>query len=256
MQVGQHADHRLAGACFQPLQPRFEQLDVAAEAVDDEALHARLLRGRKQFQRADEVREDAAAVGVGDEDHRAIHFLGKAHVGDVAVAQVDLGRAAGALDQHAFVLRTEPLIRFEHRLHRPRLVLVIGDGVEILQRPAVDDDLRALVGVRLQQHRVEIGMRLQAGSQRLQRLRAADLAAVDGDGRIQGHVLRLERRNTDAAALEDAAQRRHQRALAGIGGAALHHQGGGACGIRCGHRGRCAVATNSGKCAFSHAAAR
>ena len=32
--------------------------------------------------------------------HRHVGRLGEAHVGDVAVAQVDLGRAAGALDQH------------------------------------------------------------------------------------------------------------------------------------------------------------
>jgi hypothetical protein len=57
------------------------------------------------------------------------------------------------------------------------------------------------------------------------RLGAADLTAVDGHRRVQRHVLRLERRDLDAAPLEDAAQRGDQRRLAGIGGSALNHQG-------------------------------
>ncbi len=40
MQVGQDAEHRLAGALFQPVEPGLEQADVAAKAVDDEALDA------------------------------------------------------------------------------------------------------------------------------------------------------------------------------------------------------------------------
>jgi hypothetical protein len=43
------------------------------------------------------------------------------------------------------------------------------------------------------------------------RLGAADLAAIDGDRRIERHVLRLERRDAHAAAVQDAAQRGHQR---------------------------------------------
>jgi hypothetical protein len=66
-----------------------------------------LFGGRQQFQRADQMRENAAPVDVGNDDHRAIDGLGKAHVGDVAIAQVDLGRRPGALDQHAIVGRRQ-----------------------------------------------------------------------------------------------------------------------------------------------------
>ena len=44
----------------------------------------------------------------------------------------------------------------------------------------------------------------------VQRLRAADLAAILGDRRIERHILRLEWRDAHAAALEDAAQRGDQ----------------------------------------------
>jgi hypothetical protein len=54
--------------------------------------------GDKQIERTDQMGENPATVDVGNEDHRAIDRLGKAHVGDVAVAQVDLGRRTGAFD--------------------------------------------------------------------------------------------------------------------------------------------------------------
>ena len=98
-------------------------------------------------------------------------------------------------------------------------------GIEIHRDLAVDDDLRRLVGRRLEQHRVEIGVRRQPGGQCLQGLRAADLAAVDRHRRIERHVLRLERRHVDATALENAAQRGDQRRFSGIRGGALNHQG-------------------------------
>jgi len=232
VQVGQDAEHRLAGALLQPGQAGFEQADVAAKTVDDEALDPVLLGRRKQVEGANQVGEDTAPVDVGDEDDRAIDRLGEAHVGDVAVAQVDLGRRAGAFDDDALVGRRQPPPGFEHGTHRPRLVVVIGLGIEIGRDMAVDDDLGLLVGRRLQQHRVEVGMRRQPGGQRLQCLRPADLATIDRDRRIQRHVLRLKRRDAHAPPFEDAAQRRDQRRFAGIGSGALNHQGGAGHGSR------------------------
>ena len=49
---------------------------------------------------ADEAGDDAAAIDVADEHHRHVGCCRKAHVGDVAGAQIDLRRAAGALDQN------------------------------------------------------------------------------------------------------------------------------------------------------------
>ncbi|MNN46735.1 hypothetical protein D3C81_1611270 [compost metagenome] len=170
--------------------------------------------------------EHPALVDVGDQDHRAVHRLGEAHVGDVAGAQVDLRRRAGALDQHHPVLRTQALVRLEHRLHGHALVVVVGDGVHAGHRAAVDDHLGADVAVGLEQHRVHVGVRRQIGGLGLHRLGAADLAAIGGHRRIERHVLRLERRHRHALARQPAAQRGHQGALAGVGGGALHHQGG------------------------------
>ncbi len=61
-----------------------------------------------------------------------------------------------------------------------------------------------IIGLWLQQHRVHVGVRLDSGSQRLECLRAADLAAVDGDGGVVRHVLRLEGEHAQAAPREGA----------------------------------------------------
>ena len=59
---------------------------------------------------------------------------------------------------------------------------------------------------------------------RLQRLGAADLAAIRRDGGIVRHVLRLEGPDLQTLAREDPAQARHQKRLAHIGAGALDHQ--------------------------------
>jgi len=82
---------------------------------------------------------------------------------------------------------------------------VIRARIEIHARLAVDDHLRAAVAGRLEQHGVEIGMRVDARGHRLQCLRAADFAAVDGHCAIERHVLRLERRDPRARAPRETA---------------------------------------------------
>ena len=171
--------------------------------------------------------EHSAPVDVRDKQYRTIDRFRKAHVGDVVITQIDFGRTAGAFDHHALVARAQPFPRGQHRRHGPWFVGMVGLGIELGGHPAVDDDLCLPVGAGLEQDRVEIGMRFQAGGQGLQSLGAADLAAIHGHRRVERHVLRLEGRHAHAALMQDAAKGRHQCALAGVGGAALHHQGRG-----------------------------
>ncbi len=97
VQLRQHAEYRLAGAPFQPVQSRPQQPGVVPKAIDDEAMHPRLSGRRQQFQLPHQMGEHAAAVDVGNQDYRAVRRLGEAHVGDVVLAQVDLRRAARPL---------------------------------------------------------------------------------------------------------------------------------------------------------------
>ena len=139
------------------------------------------------------MREHTTTIDVSDQYHRAINRFGETHVGDVAVAQVDLSRAACAFNQHHVILPSETFVGFKHCRHRARLVVVIVARIHVGACLAVNDDLRTHVGVRLQQHRVHVGVRREAGGLRLQGLRAADFATVTGDSAVERHVLWLER---------------------------------------------------------------
>ena len=80
--------------------PSSNRRAIAAELVDDVAAQPRPLARLQHRPGADQAGDHAAAVDVADQHDRHVGGLGEAHVGDVAGAQVDLGRAAGALDQH------------------------------------------------------------------------------------------------------------------------------------------------------------
>jgi hypothetical protein len=89
---------------------------------------------------------------------------------------------------------------------------------------ALHDDLRADIRLRLQQHRIHVGVRFDPGRERLQRLSAADLATVDGHGRIVRHVLWLERHHAQAAAHRGARQPRDDERFAHVRAGPLDHQ--------------------------------
>ncbi len=168
--------------------------------------------------------EHAAAVDVGHQNDGAIHRFGIPHVGDVVGAQIDLGRAAGTFHQHHIEALDQALMRGQYRLECGCLVGVIAHRIQRGDRLPVHDHLRTSIAVGLEQYRIEIGLRIQPACLCLQCLRAADFATVHRHCRIQRHVLRLEWRHRNALAMQPPAQRGHQRALARIGGAALHHQ--------------------------------
>src|ERR1019366_3233898 len=98
---GQDAVALTAGESGQHPQSRREQARVTAELVDHETRDQRLIEGIQEGDRPVERRENAASVNVPDDDDRQVGRPGQPHVGDVGVAQVDLGRAARALaDDH------------------------------------------------------------------------------------------------------------------------------------------------------------
>ena len=174
--------------------------------------------------RADQRRDHAALVDVADQHDRQIGRLGKAHVGDVVRAQVDLRRAARALGQDQIRIAAQLREALEHVGHQvglePGVVARRAGG----ENPPLNDHLRADLGLRLEQHRVHVHRRRDAARPRLQRLRAPDLAAVRRHRRIVAHVLRLERPHAQPAPRERPAQARHQQRLADVRAGALEHQ--------------------------------
>ena len=194
------AQHRHAGARGQHVEPGREQLAVAAELVDDEGRDARALVRLEQLERADQRGEHAAAVDVADEQHRRVGEPRDVHVDDVARAQVDLGRAARALDHDQLVALAQALAA---RPRRPRRELVRAAAVRRARaRGRRRGRSRSAARRWSASGLIRIGFMSTVGEHArgrgLHRLRAADLEPLAADRGVERHVLRLERRDADA----------------------------------------------------------
>ena len=200
-----------------------EQIGVAAELVHDEARDHRSVVGRERDLRSENLGENPAPVDVADKRDRTIRGAGKAHVGNVALAQVDLGRAARAFDEHNLGGLFHPAITLEHRAHQFRFQRLIFARPRIADRLALDDDLRADFALGLEQHRVHVHAWARAAGARLKRLGAADLAAVIRHGGVVRHVLRLEWTDAEPASCEGAAESGDNERLADVRTRALKH---------------------------------
>ena len=98
IQVGHHAQHGQARFFFQHGQARAQNFHIAAEFVDDESLNAGPLLRLQQLHSAVKLGEHAAPVDIACQQDGGIHQFGQPHVDNVVRLEVDLRRAAGALD--------------------------------------------------------------------------------------------------------------------------------------------------------------
>ena len=139
--------------------------------------------------------------------------------------QVHLGRAARAFHQDQVGAPTHPGEAFEHAGHQRGLERVVTTCVCRTRDPALHHHLGARLALGLQQHRVHVGARLDAGGAGLQRLGAADLAPVRRHRRVVGHVLRLEGAHSKPTPGEGAAESGDEQGFSHVGARALEHQG-------------------------------
>ena len=100
--------------------PSSNRFDVAAKLVDDEAMDARPLGRLEHAMGAGEAGDDAAAIDVAEQHDRHVGRRRKSHIGDVAGAQIDLRRAAGAFDQDDIGIAREVRKTLQHRRQQRR----------------------------------------------------------------------------------------------------------------------------------------
>jgi hypothetical protein len=150
---------------------------------------------------------------------------GKAHIGDVVFAQIDLRRAASALDQNDVGVALHDPKAFKHVRQQLRLHILHLARRRRVEHFALHDHLRADLALGFQQHRVHMHGRRNTSRERLQRLRPPDLAAIFRDSGIVRHVLRLEWPDGEAAPRECPAKTRDEQRLADARPRALQHKG-------------------------------
>ena len=100
---GDHAQDRFAGHVLKLRDARFQQIEVAAEPVDDESANALLFRFGQQVQGTFHPGEHAAAVDVAHDHHRCVGHFRHCHVDHIVLTQVDFGGRSGALHDDEFV---------------------------------------------------------------------------------------------------------------------------------------------------------
>ena len=98
---------------------------------------------------ADELRNHTATVDVAHQHHRHISRLGKAHIGDVAAAQVDFRWRASTLDQDQIGAGGEAAKALQYRAHQVGFGLGVVACLQGRVALALNDHLRAKVGFRL-----------------------------------------------------------------------------------------------------------
>ena len=133
-----------------------EERRVAAEFVDEEALDQRRIVGIDHRLGADQAGDHAAAVDVADQHDGHIGGAGEAHIGDVVGAEVDLRRAARALDQDDVGFALQPREAVQHERHQLGLDALIFGCRRAAIDAALHHDLRADLALRLEQHRVHV----------------------------------------------------------------------------------------------------
>jgi hypothetical protein len=173
---------------------------------------------------AGQAGNDAAAIDIADQHHRNADSMRETHIGDVVFPQIDFGGAAGAFHQHDVGLAAQPFVAVEDERQQIALHMLIGGCLGAAVDAALHDDLCADFALRLEQHWIHMHARRHACCTGLQRLRPADLAAIDGHGGIVRHVLRLERAHGKAAQGQSARQAGDDERLAHIGAGTLEHQ--------------------------------
>jgi hypothetical protein len=75
---------------------------------------------RQHRLRADDLGDDPAPVDIARQHHRHLRSAGKAHIGDVSAAQIDLRRAARALHDDQIMGGFQAMEALQHRGHQLR----------------------------------------------------------------------------------------------------------------------------------------
>ena len=223
LQVRHDAHHGQMGLFFQHRKAGAQNFYVSTEFIDDESLDAPAFFFFQQLHRAVELGEHAAPVDVAHQKHRRVHHFGEAHVHDVLALEVDLCRAARALDDDDVSLLGEAVICLQDVRHQLPFRAEILRRFHLAPHLAVDDDLTAHITAGLQEDGVHPHVRLDTGGLRLHHLRPAHLEAVFGDEAVQSHVLALERHGAQAVLRKDTAERRAEQAFACTAHRPLHH---------------------------------
>ena len=223
MGIGDHPCHWYTAQHLQAIQPRLQNGTVPPELIDDGPLDSLPFLRLQKRHRSVQLRKNTAPVDISYQQHRCIHQPGQPHIDDIPLFEVDLCRAASALDNDDVVLLVQALVCLQNRREVFLLFSEIFRSPHIALHFSIYDHLTAHVRCRFQQDRVHTDIRFDAGRFCLHHLGTAHFSTVLRNKRVEGHILAFEGRHPIAILFENAAQTGAQQAFACIGHRALDH---------------------------------
>ena len=136
-----HAKAAQPRTCSECSDAAVEQSYIPSELVDDVAREQCPLACGQKRMSADELGDYPAALDIADQHDWDIRRLGKPHIGDVSITQIDFGRAPRPFDEDE-VSRLAELIRAVRDAgatvilveHNFGLVLSLADDIHVLAR--------------------------------------------------------------------------------------------------------------------------
>ena len=219
-----NAQDRFTGLFLQKFHGRLQQSHIPAEFIDDEPLDQGLFFFIQELQRTNERSQGPAAINIRNEQYRGLQVLRHPHVHDVIGLEINLSRTPRALDDDRIVFRRQAVQCLRDcRKGLERVTFVIFPRGHITDRTALQDDLGTGISRGLQQYRIHVHHRLEAGRFSLGYLCPPHFQSLFGDIGIQRHILGLEGNNPASLPIKNAAERSRQYAFPHMRTRALQH---------------------------------
>lgn len=161
--IGNHAHHRQAGKFRQLGKAGAQNVHIAPEFVDDQALDPLALLFVQQRHCTIQLSKYAAPVDIACQQHRRIHQLGQTHVHDVVFPQIDFRRTARTLDDQNVVFLRQTVVGLQHMGNQPGFVFEVIRRRVIAPDLTVHNHLTASIAAGLEQDGIHPHVRLAPG---------------------------------------------------------------------------------------------
>ncbi len=183
-----HAKHGYTTNILQHLATLIEEAHVATKLVDDDTFDEFSVFRRLQHNAAINGSKDTTAVNVAHKDYVSLCVTGHRHIYQIAVLQVYLRNTASALHHNGVITCCQTVKSIANLLAviggqrgRPSLHTTCAPvvvGILVADGFAVQDHLRSMVTLRLQEQWIHIRMTRDASCLSLYSLRTANLETL------------------------------------------------------------------------------
>ena len=189
IKIRSNAYHRDPTFFFQHFHTRIKNGFITAEFIDDQTFyHFPFVRFQKLY-RSVKLGKHTASVNISHKENRRLCHFCHAHVYNIFCFQIDLRRAACALDHNNVIFRSKGFKGLHHIRHQFFLIFKIISGAHGSKHLAVDDHLGSHIIGRFQKNGIHENRRGDSCCLCLHHLSSSHFKPFLCNKRIQRHIL-------------------------------------------------------------------